>query len=838
MTPGQRYRPTLPATIVVAVAIRLGLLAALPSVFDFPASAAVHGSGAFDAYAANLLSSGTYGYTPGVPDAVLPPLYSVVLAGVYRMMWRGSLPVALLNTALDLIGIAAVASLGRRLFGSRMAGGLAALAVACYPYHVFQALSVSDSSLAMASTFGVLWLVVRARDTHGGLRAAALGAAAGVACGLALLGRPPALLVGLGAAAWLATIATPTKRAAAALLVATMAIPPVLWGLRNQQAIGAFVPFSTNGGSNLWSGNNADTVRFLRAGYDVQWIPEPPRSATDRLGPEGDAELRRRALDFLREHPVQIPVLAWTKFTTLWSIDVTPRRNPAPGVQVGTTVLDPDDPVSAYSRPLFDRAGRLVHRMYWGAWLVLGLAGLLVTWSRARDTSLLLVPIVATTVVYVVFHPSTRYRAPADPAVFLFAAGLVGLSVEARRRPPTPARLEGVRVAWFGTARFPRPLDGSQRRKWAAIGQTGIRPLLIGFRGGPPEDAEPAGEPADPVDVYRLPAWGPAPVRWCVFGCVGAFVLARACWRHDVRIVVAQGPYEAAVASLPLRLLRAAGRDVALVVESHGDFERWLFMQRRVPGARLVRVLMRLGVRAGLALADAGRAVSSATAAQLRQHAPGLSVEVFPAWIDRDAWSEPPRLVPPSGCDTLVYAGALVPGKGPDVLLDAFAQAGDALAGFTLVLAGRADDETFRGRLDALAQDPRVAGRVRFAGQVDRRSLRSLIDAARAVVVPSHSEALSRTALEAMLRGTPVVGSAIPGLSEVVQDGRTGWLAPPGDAGALARLLERVCLREDVDARGADARAFAEAQVSTARTVEGHRRVLLAALAGHPADQR
>src|SRR5207253_5534216 len=54
------------------------------------------------------------------------------------------------------------------------------------------------------------------------------------------------------------------------------------------------------------------------------------------------------------------------------------------------------------------------------------------------------------------------------------------------------------------------------------------------------------------------------------------------------------------------------------------------------------------------------------------------------------------------------------------------------------------------------------------------------------------SELLGLVALEAMASGTPVVASRVGGLSEVVVDGETGFLTPPGDVAALRQRLEQL----------------------------------------------
>ena len=69
------------------------------------------------------------------------------------------------------------------------------------------------------------------------------------------------------------------------------------------------------------------------------------------------------------------------------------------------------------------------------------------------------------------------------------------------------------------------------------------------------------------------------------------------------------------------------------------------------------------------------------------------------------------------------------------------------------------------------------------------------------------SELLGLVALEAMASGTPVVASRIGGLAEVVVDGETGFLVPPGDTEALAEGLARLLSDRRLAARlGANAR--------------------------------
>ena len=131
------------------------------------------------------------------------------------------------------------------------------------------------------------------------------------------------------------------------------------------------------------------------------------------------------------------------------------------------------------------------------------------------------------------------------------------------------------------------------------------------------------------------------------------------------------------------------------------------------------------------------------------------------------------------------FFGRLIPQKGVDVLLRAFAALGEAHPTPRLVIVG---DGGERAALEALAAHLGLAERVTFAGWQAEAS--RLMPAADVIVMPSRWEGFGLVALEAMAAARPLVASRVSALPEIVVDGVTGRLVPPDDAAALAVALD------------------------------------------------
>jgi glycosyltransferase involved in cell wall biosynthesis len=123
--------------------------------------------------------------------------------------------------------------------------------------------------------------------------------------------------------------------------------------------------------------------------------------------------------------------------------------------------------------------------------------------------------------------------------------------------------------------------------------------------------------------------------------------------------------------------------------------------------------------------------------------------------------------------------GALSPEKRVDVAIEAT----NLLRDMELVVVGNGPE---RSRLETIARTA-APDRVHFLGQTPHPQVP--LAAADLMVVPSDTEGQPRVAIEAGLSGLPVVATQVGGLGEIVEEGRTGFLIPPGDTTRLAEAV-------------------------------------------------
>jgi glycogen(starch) synthase len=210
-------------------------------------------------------------------------------------------------------------------------------------------------------------------------------------------------------------------------------------------------------------------------------------------------------------------------------------------------------------------------------------------------------------------------------------------------------------------------------------------------------------------------------------------------------------------------------------------------------------------------------------AARVREFAPARGIHVIPPGVDLDAWSHAEHDVAPSGLPPayVVYAGRIAANKGLPFLLRAYARIPMARAP-ALVFVGA--DWGERPGLERLAGQLGVQDRVVWLGHVrDAGAYRAVLRGARALVLPSEWEAYGLVLLDGMAAHVPVIATAVGGVPEVLEGGRSGRLVPYGDESALAVALESVANDPEARARWVAAGTARVAGLTWARAVERHR---------------
>jgi glycosyltransferase involved in cell wall biosynthesis len=192
-----------------------------------------------------------------------------------------------------------------------------------------------------------------------------------------------------------------------------------------------------------------------------------------------------------------------------------------------------------------------------------------------------------------------------------------------------------------------------------------------------------------------------------------------------------------------------------------------------------------LGDRAIASLAHTHIAISRGLARYLEEVEgfDGSSFEIVHYGIEPDGSPVPYRGAEPR----LLCVGRLIPIKGHILLFRAFAEARRRVPSLRLDIAGRGPLEP---ALRALGKELEIEDAVHFLGYVV--PVQRAIEEAAIVVVPSMGEGFGMVALEAMERARPVIAAEIGGLGELVEEGVTGLLVPPGEAEPLAEAIVRL----------------------------------------------
>jgi len=147
----------------------------------------------------------------------------------------------------------------------------------------------------------------------------------------------------------------------------------------------------------------------------------------------------------------------------------------------------------------------------------------------------------------------------------------------------------------------------------------------------------------------------------------------------------------------------------------------------------------------------------------------------------------------------ILFIGSLIPIKGVEILLKAVSEMKEK-SKVTVTLVG---DGPNKEDLQRMVQLLAIESQVNFLGAVPPSQIPGLMQEHQLLVLPSYREGRPSVVLEAMAAAMPVVATDIDGTRELVQDGKTGWLFPPGDSESLAAILSSVINGEkDLESAG------------------------------------
>lgn len=392
--------------LIVTIALVLRIVWALAVPVE-----PVSDSTAYETFAQHVAAGVGYGWEPNEPSAFWPPGTSMVYAIFYWIDIAPRLLIALFQAVLGAATVGGVFVLGRQWF-NRLTGVSAAALLALWPSQIqFTTVLASETMFAAALVWTlVLWF------SHGinlWLRATIVGIGIAALCYI----RPTALLFPAIFAVFFMLQRRELWRpiASAAVMAAVMVVCIAPWTIRNVRAFDEFVFISSNGGTNLWMGNNPDS--------DGGYTPLPE----DRLEGMNDAErnrfLRHEARQYILNEPGAFISRTLSKLIRLHDRETIGVVWNEPGLtgRFGAAVLTPL---------------KLLSTGYWYLMLVGGLGGLVMLLRRVGFLRALFHPATLMWGYFAAVHAiiviQDRYHFPSIPFIALLAGYAIAAIVAAR----------------------------------------------------------------------------------------------------------------------------------------------------------------------------------------------------------------------------------------------------------------------------------------------------------------------------------------------------------------------------------------------------------------------
>lgn len=178
----------------------------------------------------------------------------------------------------------------------------------------------------------------------------------------------------------------------------------------------------------------------------------------------------------------------------------------------------------------------------------------------------------------------------------------------------------------------------------------------------------------------------------------------------------------------------------------------------------------------------------------------------------------------------LLYTGRLAAVKGLPILLEGLATLKVTYPEMLLTIVGDGPD---RAQLEQMTVQLGLTENVDFVGYQSQAKVRQYMQETDVFVLPSFAEGVPVSLMEALAAGVPVVTTQIAGVSELVEDGVSGYLVPPGNTALLAERIATLLADPELRSRfGAAGRAKVEQEFNLHHEAAWLCQIMTAALAG------
>ncbi len=256
--------------------------------------------------------------------------------------------------------------------------------------------------------------------------------------------------------------------------------------------------------------------------------------------------------------------------------------------------------------------------------------------------------------------------------------------------------------------------------------------------------------------------------------------LARLLEEQEVQHIHAHFATHPAMAAYMLHQL--TGIPYSFTVHAHDLYVHTAMLERKLADAAFV-----------VTISDFNRRL-------LERYSSSTAIHVVRSGVELERY--PVRTEPPGSPFTLQAVGSLQPYKGFAYLLEAMALLRrQGSTDIRLRIAGGGPDRaSLAARIDALG----LGAQVELLGPQPQEAVASLLQTAHAFVLPSvvtpsgKMEGLPVVLIEALATGLPTIATDISGIAELVRDGETGQLVPPGDPHTLAAAIRWVVEHQDL----------------------------------------